>query len=145
MFLGQHQTSLKLNSELEIPTSFRNLLSGQVVVTQGFDRNILVLPVDVFQNLSRLVTALNIADPLARKLMRMLLGNAFYSEIDPIGTIKLGEHLKEFASLVGNVVLIGQGKYFEVWSQDAWGKQELELQDVEANSERFSSLNLAGF
>lgn len=145
MFIGQYQSSFKVNNQLEIPANFQNLLSGQVVITQGFERNILILPVEVFQDLSRLVMALNIADPLARGLMRMLLGNAQYSEIDSSGLISLPDRLKEFAGLIGDVVLIGQGKYIEIWSGDAWHKQSQDLQDVEANSQRFASLSLAGF
>ena len=145
MFIGQYQSSFKVNNQLEIPANFQNLLSGQVVITQGFERNILILPVEVFQDLSRLVMALNIADPLARGLMRMLFGNAQYSEIDSSGLISLPDRLKEFAGLTGDVVLIGQGKYIEIWSGEAWHKQSQDLQDVEANSQRFASLSLAGF
>ena len=144
MFFGQYHYPFDENYRVEIPENFRELLAGQVVVTQGFDRNILVLPVEAFQNLTRLVMALNIADPLARGLMRLLLGNASYSKIDQSGTISLQGSLKEFAGLQSGVVLVGQGKYFEVWSQASWHQQEVYLQDVEANSQRFTSLNLAG-
>lgn len=145
MFIGQHQALLRENNELEIPAGYRKLLADQVVITQGFDKNILVLPVDVFEDLSKLVMALNIADPLARSLMRMLLGNAVYSEIGSSGSLRLQNSLKEFAGLKWNVVLIGQGKYIELWSQDSWHQQEKDIQDADANSQRFTSLNLAGF
>ncbi|MCX6080065.1 MAG: division/cell wall cluster transcriptional repressor MraZ [Chloroflexi bacterium] len=144
MFIGHYQSSFKETSQVEIPAIFRETLMGQVVVTQGFDRNLLVLPVDVFQDLSRLVVALNIANPLARSLMRILLGNASYVQIDQSGSINVPAALKEFAGLVDGVVLVGQGKYFEVWSQAGWQRQELDLQDAEVNSTRFTSLNLAG-
>ena len=144
MFFGQYHYPFDENYRVEIPENFRELLAGQVVVTQGFDRNILVLPVEAFQDLARLVMALNIADPLARGLMRMLLGNASYSKIDQSGTIGVQGSLKEFAGLQTGVVLVGQGKYFEVWSQALWHQQEVYLQDAEANSQRFTSMNLAG-
>jgi MraZ protein len=144
LFFGQYHYPFDEDYRVEIPASFRELLAGQVVVTQGFDRNILVLSVEAFQDLTRLVMSLNIADPLARGLMRMLLGNASYSKIDQAGTISLQGSLKDFAGLQTDVVLVGQGKYFEVWSQALWHQQELFLQDAEANSQRFTSMNLAG-
>ena len=144
MFFGQYHYPFDENYRVEIPENFRELLAGQVVVTQGFDRNILVLSVEAFQDLTKLVMSLNIADPLARGLMRMLLGNASYSKIDQAGSISLQAPLKEFAGIQTGVVLVGQGKYFEVWSQALWQQQELYLQDAEANSQRFTSMNLAG-
>jgi MraZ protein len=104
----------------------------------------MALPVEVFQELSKLLVALNIANPLARGLLRMLLGNASYVDIDQSGVINLTDSLKEFARLGPEVVLVGQGKYFEIWSQALWQQQQIDLQDAEANSERFISMDLAG-
>ena len=144
MFYGLYHQPIEENNRLEIPANFRELLANRVVITQGFDRNILALPVEAFGDLSRLVMALNIADPLARGLMRMLLGKASYLDIDQSGAISLKGSLKEFAGLDSEVVLVGQGKYFELWSQAAWQQQEIDLQDAEANSQRFMSMNLSG-
>jgi MraZ protein len=144
LFYGQYFSSIDENNRVEIPAGFRELLGGRVVITQGFDRNIMALPVEAFQDLSKLVTALNIANPLARGLLRMLLGNASYVDIDQSGVISLTGSLKEFAKLGSEVVLVGQGKYIEVWSQALWHQQQIDLQDAEANSERFISMNLAG-
>lgn len=144
MFIGLYHLSFDQNNHIEIPKSLRELFAGQAVVTQGFERNLLVLPVDTFQNLFRLVAALNIADPLGRGLQRMLLGNASYATIDESGTLSLPEPLKEFARLASEVVMVGQGNYLEVWSLAAWQQQEINLQDADANSNRFVSMNLAG-
>lgn len=144
MFYGQYHNQFKENNRLEIPANFRELLAGRVVITQGFDRNILALSLEAFEDLSRLVMALNITDPLARGLMRMLLGNASFLEIDQSGAISLKGSLKEYAGLDSEVVLVGQGKYFELWSRAVWHEQEIDLQDAEANSQRFASINLGG-
>jgi MraZ protein len=144
LFIGQFQCSLEEDNRVGLPAVFGDLLAGRVVITQGFERNILVLPADKFQDLSRLVASLNIADPLARGLQRMLLGNASYALVDDAGSISLPDALSEFARLASRVVLVGQGNYFEVWSQTLWEQQELVLQDAEANSQRYASVNLAG-
>lgn len=144
MFIGQYQCSLEENNRLGLPAAFRDLLAGGLVITQGFERNILILPAEKFQNLSQLVSSLNIADPLARGLQRMLLGNAAYGSMDASGLISLPDTLKDFAQLTSRVVLVGQGNYLEVWSQNMWQQQEVNLQDAEANSSRFISMNLTG-
>ncbi len=144
MFIGQHQSLCSEKNSLEIPEVYRGFFGGKVVVTQGFEKNILILPVETFEKLSKLLMALNITDPLVRGLQRLLLGSASYSQIDRDGSIDLPAALKQFAGLTSKAILVGQGGYFEVWSQDGWKKQEKDLQDAQENSSRFSSLNLAG-
>ena len=144
MFYGQHQFSINEKNRMQIPTALRELFTGKAVITQGFERNILVLPVNVFESLAKLVMALNITDPLARSLQRLLLGNASYCEIDGLGTIEIPVSLKEFSGITAEGILVGQGRYVEAWSPANWLKQELDLQDAEANSQRFVSLNLSG-
>jgi len=144
LFYGQYNRSIDKHHRLEIPAGLRAALDGRVVITQGFDRNLLALPVDAFKDLARLVSALNIADPLARGLMRLLLGNAAYCEIDQTGSVVVPAALEQLAELQAEAVWVGQGKYLEIWSQALWRDQELSLQDAEANSQRFSSMNLAG-
>jgi len=127
-----------------LPEIFFGQFSGHVVVTQGFDQNILAMPVEAFQGLSKLLMGLNIADPLARSLQRLLLGNASFLEIQSDGTIILPERLSKFAGVDSEIVIIGQGKYFEVWSKTLWQHQEFILQDVESNCQKFASMDLSG-
>jgi MraZ protein len=144
MFYGQYRFINAENNRIQIPVAFQELHASRVVFTQGFDRNLLILSVDVFEALARLVMSLNIADPLARSLQRILLGNAVYCEIDPKGWFELPVTLREFAGITADGVLVGQGKYLEAWSAASWQHQELTLLDAEANAQRFTSLNLAG-
>jgi MraZ protein len=144
LYFGKYIGACDEKNRVKIPSIFRDFHAGRVVITQGFDQNILVLPVDVFENLTRLLMALNIADPLVRRLQRMLIGRASFSEVDRYGNIKLPIGLKEFAGLEAEAVWVGQGKYLEIWSQALWQRQELDLLDVEANSQRFVSMNITG-
>jgi len=110
-------------------------------MTQGFDRNLQVLTASAFEQIYRQATSLNIADPLARLLLRLFLGSAV--ELPPRPpNIAIPDNLMEYASLRENVLLIGQGDYFEIWAPDQWGQQEVQLRDVEANASRFVSLTL---
>ena len=144
MFFGQFVHSCDDNNRLTIPANLEGLRMNPVVVTQGFDRNLLVMPVDVFENLCQVVMGLNIADPLARRLQRLLIGNADYCEIDQVGMIKLPPSLVEFAGINTEAVWVGQGKYLELWSLVLWRQQEIELQDFESNTQRFASLSITG-
>ncbi len=143
MFLGQHTDEIKQNNRLPLPTGFRELISGGVYLTQGFDRNVLVLTKSTFKRLYQHITSLNIADPLARTFLRMFLGTANYVEVGRDGLLSIPEGLVQFADLTNKVVLVGQGDYFEVWSVDHWEDQKIQLKDFQANAQRFSAFTIA--
>jgi DNA-binding transcriptional regulator/RsmH inhibitor MraZ len=53
------------------------------------------------------------------------------------------QNLASFAGLEKDIVLVGQGDYFEVWAPAPWEKQSTKLLDADANTERFAQLDLA--
>lgn len=142
MFLGYYTAEIKQNNRLTLPTGFHELISDGVYVTQGFDRNVLVLTKSTFEQLYQHITSLNIADPLARLLLRMFLGSATYVEVPTDGLVAIPEGLVQFADLTNKVVLVGQGDYFELWSTDQWEDQKAQLNDFQANAQRFSAFSI---
>jgi MraZ protein len=142
MFLGQFHFQLDEKRQVRIPPHYRELLSGGAFVTQGFDRNLVVLTSRAFHEIYERVTRTNIADPRARLLARMILGGASPVKIGDSGSIRLPESLREYAALEGEAVLVGQGEYFEIWSAKEWLAQEAVLHDAEANSGRFADFDL---
>ena len=142
MFLGKFARTLDINSQFSVPPAFRGSLARGAYVTQGFDRNLQVLTTDAFHEIYRTVVSLNIASPLARLLLRLILGTAQESMVDASGEFTIPEELKEFADLHKDIFLIGQGEYFEIWSPDQWGQQEAQLNDAQANASRFAALTV---
>lgn len=143
MFIGRYHSKIDEQSRLTVSADFRQLLSEGSFVIQGFDRNLMVLTANAFRELCRLITAKNIADPLTRLLLRMTLGSASRIEVDGSGRITIPPDLREFAGLVNETILVGQGDYFEVWAPATWNDQEACLNDADANKERFAGLDLA--
>jgi len=142
MFLNQYQHSFDDKGRLTIPSKFRELPEEGAVVVQGLDRNLMVLPPMVFQVLYDRLMAMNLADPTARLLRRIILGNALRVTPDGAGRILLSQNLREYADLKINVVFVGQGDYFEIWSPDLWKEQEVQVNDAETNAQRFAALDL---
>jgi MraZ protein len=103
----------------------------------------LILTPNTFQEIYSRITALNIADPLARLLMRMFLSTASFIENVENETISLSQDLLEYANLESNVVVVGQGDYVEVWSSDLWQRQQSEIQDAQANAQRFAGFTIS--
>lgn len=77
MFLGNFQHNLNDKGRLMIPARFRELLEGGAYITQGFDKCLMVLTEDYFKQVYERIEAMNLADPTARLLRRLILSNAY--------------------------------------------------------------------
>jgi MraZ protein len=143
MLFGQLLTSINKKGQITIPSNLGIALSKRIFITQGLDRNLLLIPESTFQFLYEQLQGLNLADPKARLLLRIILGTAYETMLDPTNHLVLPENLKKFASLDTQAVLIGQGSFIEIWNPSHWSKQELFYQDVETDPERFSHFNIS--
>jgi len=144
MFLGQYEHSLDDKGRLTIPARFREMLEGGAYITQGFDRCLMVMTGTYFNQVYEHLNALNLADPTARLMRRMMLSNAYTLEVDKVGRVLVPQHLRQFAGLDSSAIVTGQGEYFEVWTPEAWNEQVRQIQDTDANNQRFATLNLSG-
>jgi len=143
MFLGQYHHSFDDKSRLTIPARFRDLLTDGAFVIRGLDNNLMVLTNPAFETIYQRVKVMNITDPAARLLRRLILGAAFQLQVDNSGRILIPQELRTYANLEGEAVLVGQGDYFEVWSPTLWQEQEAKIQDAETNAKRFATLDLS--
>ncbi len=143
MFLGQFQHSIDDKGRLMVPARFRELLEGGAYLTQGFDKCLMVMTEAYFKQVYERIIAMNLADPIARLLRRMILSNAYPVDVDKVGRILVPGNLRQFASLESDAIVAGQGEYFEVWTPAEWEKQTAQINDTEANNQRFVTLNLS--
>ena len=141
MLLGLYPSILEDKNRLILPDGFKEEYKDGIYITRGFDRNIMALTLSAFESIYERVMSLNLADPIVRLLLRMVLGNAYRAEITSDRKIDISDILKEAADLEREVILVGQGDFVEIWSPENWGRQEEKLANVEAN--QFSTLNIA--
>jgi MraZ protein len=142
LFLGKFSRTIDAKNRFTLPPAFQAELAGGAYMTQGFDRNLQILTAEAFRKVARQTAALNMTNPLARQLLRLLLATAIPMQGESHNSVILPEDLKTFAALHSEAVLVGQGDYIEVWAPEQWEKQEAQLRDAEANSSRFSALNV---
>ena len=143
MFLGQFQHNLDDKGRLMIPARFRELLAAGAFITQGFDKCLMVMTDVYFKEVYDRISAMNLADPMARLLRRLILSNAYPVEADKVGRILIPQNLRQVITLDGEAIVAGQGEYFEVWTPAAWDAQMAQLQDLETNDQRFAMLDLS--
>jgi MraZ protein len=142
LFLGKHFRRLDKDYRFLIPDGFKKFLTDEAYITQGFDQNLWILSNSAFQEILIKLRLLNIADPLARTLFRLILGTATITGLNKQGYIEIPDDLRKYALIENEVLLIGQGDYFEIWSPELWDRQEAELKEVGTNADRFSTFEI---
>lgn len=144
MFLGQYQHNIDSKGRLTIPARFRELLVAQgAYVTQGFENNLMVLTVPSFSQIYQRVNRMSMTDPMTRLLKRLIFSGADRVDVDKVGRILIPQFLREAASLDSEAIIVGVGDYFEIWAPAIWQEQLTQLKDVEANAQRFMTLDLS--
>lgn len=144
MFLGQYQHNIDSKGRLTVPVRFREQLAADgAYITQGFDKNLMVLTKQSFEEIYHRVNQLSLTSNMARILKRLIFSNANQVDIDKAGRILIPQYLRNSAVLDGDAVVVGVGDYIEIWSPYLWEQQIAQFQDAEANSQRFEALDLS--
>ncbi|MBX9812832.1 MAG: division/cell wall cluster transcriptional repressor MraZ [Burkholderiales bacterium] len=124
MFRGIAQLNLDSKGRLAVPARHRDTLlercGGHLVITADADRCLLIYPLPDWELIQQKLEGLSNLDPRVRELQRRLIGFAVDVSMDGAGRILISPALRQFAQLDKNVVLVGQGRKFELWDQENW-------------------------
>lgn len=112
---------------MAIPARYRTQISGccggRMVATIDTEAECLLLyPTPEWEIIQEQIEALPSFNPVARRIQRLLIGHATDLEMDANGRLLLPAPLRDYASLGKKVVLLGQGRKFEIWSESIWTK-----------------------
>lgn len=124
MFRGVTALTLDAKGRLAIPTRHRDVLApsgtGNLVLTADPSRCLLLYPRAAWEPLQERLMSLSSFDPKIRALQRLLVGHADDVEVDAAGRILVPPELRRYANLDKHVVLVGQGRKFELWDEQQW-------------------------
>jgi MraZ protein len=120
VFLGEYAHGLDNKGRLTIPSRFREELGSPCVVTRGLDQCLFVYPPQEWQALADKLATLPLTQSDARAFVRLLFSGATECELDKQGRILLPPHLRQYAGIDKEVVVIGVSRRIEVWSAAEW-------------------------
>jgi len=132
--------SLDAKGRIVLPARYRERLSeicnSQLVVTIDTDQPcLLIYPLNEWELIEEKIEALPSFNPTTRRIQRLLIGHATDVEVDSNGRTLLSNPLREYARLGRKVVLIGQGKKFELWDEALWAQRMEEWLGDKADAE----------
>lgn len=103
-----------------LPPEFREVLfsrtvAGKVVLTT-YDGCVVGFPWPDWQEFEEKVNKINNPVRSVRDFRRLVLGGAEEIAVDPQGRVRLSKDHMQYAGIEREVVLMGQGPRFEIWS-----------------------------
>lgn len=120
MFLGEYTHTIDDKGRITIPAKFRGELAAGLVVTRGFDRNLMVFPRDEWEALAARIAERPLGDESVRLFRRRVFSGADDLTPDRQGRIIVPQYLRDFAGIDGEVVIAGMYNYIELWSTESW-------------------------
>ncbi len=151
MFRGVNPINLDGKGRLAIPARYRESITeycgGQMVATIDTESKCLLLyPQPEWEVIEAKLDALPSFNQAARRIQRLLIGHATDLEMDAAGRLLLPAPLRDYAELDKKIVLLGQGRKFEIWSETLWNSTRdeylLEADAGAAIPEEMQSLSL---
>lgn len=119
MFLGEYTHTIDDKGRLTIPAKFRGELAAGLVVTRGFDQNLMIFPLDEWQDMAERLLSRPLGEEGVRAFRRRIFSGAVDLTPDRQGRVVLPPYLRDFAGIDGEVVVSGMYNYIEVWSVEA--------------------------
>jgi MraZ protein len=127
-FRGVSNLSLDAKGRIVLPARYRERLleicQSQLIVTIDTEQPcLLIYPLPEWELIEEKIEDLPSFNPATRRIQRLLIGHATEVEVDGNGRMLLSNPLREYAQLGKKVVLIGQGKKFELWDEAVWNER----------------------
>ena len=136
LLTGTHPRTLDDKKRLVLPKRVREELGepGTVYVTPGPDQSLWLYTQAELERLAGKLDEAPATDAEARVFRRLYFAQAEAVDVDRNGRILLPERLLQFASLTGDIVLVGVRDHLEVWDSARW------RQYVEQHAPRFDAV-----
>ncbi len=127
-FMGTYTPKLDDKGRLFLPAKFRDRLAEGLVVTQGQENCLVVWPEDVFMQEAQRAQQTPLTQRGARDYARVLFAGAEQGSPDKQGRVGIPPHLRAYAGLDKDVVVIGVMDRIEIWDPQRWTEYSSQAQ-----------------
>jgi MraZ protein len=124
MYYGESSTSLDDKGRLSVPVQFRTVMDAHDhdvwYLTRGFDGAVFLFEKAAWQALPLNGRSGSPLEPRMLDFRRMFLGSVAKVKRDRQGRLTIPAHLREYAGIDREAVLLGVEDHLEVWSKENW-------------------------
>lgn len=124
MWYGEYIHTLDDKERFVLPSKFRRLIKEKKLktfyLTRGLDKCLFMYPEEEWQRQVEKLRTLPNTKREVRSFHRMFLSGAQGVDVDSQGRILLPLHLKNFAGIQKEIVIIGVADRIEIWDKKEW-------------------------
>ena len=146
MFQGASALNLDAKGRLAVPTKHRQALHeygmGELVLTAHPHRCLLLYPRPAWGPIRAKIMGYSSLERQASLLQTLLVGFADDVAMDSAGRVLIAPELRTFAEMDKEVMMVGQGSHFKIWSSVNWEKQ---LQEILAQGDKLLPPGMENF
>jgi MraZ protein len=142
MFIGEFNHTVDDKGRVTIPARFRPLLAQGGFVTRGLDGCLALYPNEEWEVMAEKVNALPTTRRHARDFRRFIFGSASEAAPDRQGRILIPAYLRQYARIEGEVTVVGNNTYVEIWNPETWQMMRQGVESDEGNAERWAELGI---
>jgi MraZ protein len=133
VFLGTHTPKLDDKGRLILPAKFRDELAEGLVITRFQERCLAIWPISSFVDMTKTVRSASSSQQDVRDYQRMIASGASDETPDKQGRITIPPHLRSYAGLDKDCVVVGAIDRVEVWNAAAWEQYSTEKESAYAD------------
>ena len=126
MFYGEYLHSIDRKGRLILPAKFRDSAKSHFIekffVTRGLDNCLFMFPEEEWRTQESKLKNISFTKQQSRIFNRLFFSGALEVTFDLQGRILLPQHLKDFAQIKRDVVVVGVSSRIEIWSKEKWGE-----------------------
>ncbi len=116
--MGFYNHNIDAKGRMNFPTKLRELLGDSFIITKGLDECLFVYSREEWAILEEKIKAIPLSK--GRVLQRFFFSGACEVEADRQGRILIPQHLREYAGLQKDIVVIGASNRAEIWDKTKW-------------------------
>ncbi len=125
-FFGRYEHSLDNKGRVILPAKLRVHFSQPGFLTPHLEGCLALWTNEEFEKEIDVRLAQAEGDPLARNAVREWSAAVFEAEIDRQGRMPIPVHLRAYAGLVQEVLVVGMINRVELWAPGAWTDKQLD-------------------
>jgi MraZ protein len=119
---GSAQTRIDDKGRLKVPTLFRSAIQAHhgpdVFVTSLTGNSVRIYPMAAWLEVERKLSVMPANHPSRLKFLDLVNYYGQTSELDSQGRVVIPQHLREKASIIGEVRVFGRIDHLEVWNEE---------------------------
>ena len=119
-FAGEFSHALDEKGRLAVPAKFRARFKEGAVVTRWMNECLAVFPTSEWEAINVEIRKRPRTDRTVQTFVHFLVGGAHEADLDAQGRIGIPAHLRHYADIGDEVIVLGANDRLELWQPDRW-------------------------